>query len=172
MLEPETALLSRDVADFSQTCCPSAISHIRTSPSMRAATTPGSHCRVAGMSANTAQTSSGVASMSMVLLVPFQRYGRSSNRCDGALLADSSSVSAPPGQVTTATSSAAGWADTEMLLSAAVAGDAWHRSIRCQSRHHAVPTHDSPSRSSATMGPVGVSPEEPPCPALPRGIQL
>jgi RNA polymerase sigma factor (sigma-70 family) len=64
---------------FSWTCCPSAILHIRTFPSMRAATTPGSHCRVAGMSANTAQTSSGVALMSMVLLivgmclVPFPR---------------------------------------------------------------------------------------------------
>lgn len=67
---------------------------------MRAVTTPGSDCRVAGMSANTAQTSSGVALMSIMLLivamcqVPFPRYGRSSNRCDGALLADSSPVAA------------------------------------------------------------------------------
>ena len=34
------------------TCCPSAIRQIRTVPSMRAATTPGSQNRVAGMSAS------------------------------------------------------------------------------------------------------------------------
>jgi hypothetical protein len=52
-----------------RTCCPSAIWHTRMSPAMRAATTPGSHCRVAGMSHNTAQTSSGVALMSMVVVM-------------------------------------------------------------------------------------------------------
>jgi hypothetical protein len=99
VLEPKAALLGRYVADFLVDLLP--VGHLAYPyvAVIRAATTPGSHCRVAGMSANTAQTSSGVALMSMVLLIVGMSHslsvgGWSSNRCDGSLVADSSSVAA------------------------------------------------------------------------------